>query len=255
MLQDIDPANTTAQAWTLSYVWESVIWQTFSTNIYASSGSYLGVASTDLTLEFLTRVLTAQSAQLQYDNYIYAFEIGANGEVCLGSSDGVDLYLRDSSNEPQRSLTLHELAAHSKPMAALHGLLAGPEWNGSVAAFATAQAKTETPALVDFGGTTQLLCVSEIRHGNIYWVIVQFLNEAQVLANLTAGSRETGGIVASLVVSAVALAMGSSVSLTRVLRMLRADIEELRALKFRDVLGRNLSFARTTKNQSRISEV
>ncbi|RKO91462.1 hypothetical protein BDK51DRAFT_45645 [Blyttiomyces helicus] len=154
--QDIDPANTTAQAWTLSYVWESVIWQTFSANIYARNGSYLGVTSTDLTLDFLTRVLTAQSEQLLYENFIYAFEIGANGEVCLGSSNGVDLYHRDSSNVPQRSLMLPELTERSKPMAALDGLLAGSEWNGSVAAFATAKANTETPTLVDFGGTTQL---------------------------------------------------------------------------------------------------
>ncbi|RKO86345.1 hypothetical protein BDK51DRAFT_47050 [Blyttiomyces helicus] len=220
-------------------------------------GSYLGVASTDLTLDFLTEVLTAQSGQLQYDNYIYAFEIGANGEVCLGSSDGVDLYVRDASNAPQRSVTLSELAERAPPIAALDKALAvTPGSGGSLSGFAAEQG-TSTASL-SVNGAPYLVGASALDHGSLRWVVIQFVKEADVLMALTSGSEATGGIVAGVVAAFLIVAGVFSVYVGRALGYIVEDIVLMSQLKFEDILGEGSitdSSIHELKHPSRVKEL
>ncbi|KAI8916473.1 hypothetical protein DFJ77DRAFT_341440 [Powellomyces hirtus] len=234
----VNPADPTSQAWTPSYIWEGVGWQTFSTGIYDSSNSYLGVASTDMTLGFLTTLLRSQTDALIYPSHLFAFEIGPNGEVCIGSSDrNLDTYIRNAAGDPLRAAVLSELAKSHALLGSFYTSAVLPNYGGSLAAyFADAAGK---PYSASADRTKFNLRLSRIKHLNIDWIIVQFVSQDAILANLYKSNRTVLCAVISMICVGCALAVVFAYLLSRSMNRITADIVLLSQFKFQEVLGRD----------------
>ncbi|KAJ3177117.1 hypothetical protein HDU87_004609 [Geranomyces variabilis] len=247
--------NTPTSIWSTVNVWEGTGWKTHCRRMYDSNNVVIGVQNADLTLEFLQLLLADSAAASPYKTYLYALEVGSQGDVMIASSEpSVDFYGYDDYGNANRTLTLTEMANKDQIIAILYNQIAG---FSSLGNFLAVNGKDTRLVQLPSGDHYTLQWGEVIRDDNTHWVIAILLNRDAIMAPLAASNRKTIGVVVGVVVAASGLSVLFSFFLAKALARLSRDLMLLADFKFQDVLQADLDKKTGTKKPrySRISEL
>ncbi|KAI8591181.1 hypothetical protein BDZ88DRAFT_412748 [Geranomyces variabilis] len=241
----VDVSNKTSAAWTPYYIVQDgghIGWKTYSEVAVDQNGVTVAVQSTDVTTDFLQRLLLDATHAIPYQNALYAFEVAGSGDTIITSSldrTGHDYMTTDGSGT-DFSMTMQQAGANNSNIRAIYSYL-DQNAGGSLQTFLDAHPPGFTVELQLDSGTHEMQIGQVQRPGaNMKWAIVILINRNDVMSALRRSNLQAIGIIAGVVAASCIFVMIFSWWLAQSLHQITRDLQLLSNFKFQDVMQRDM---------------
>ncbi|KAJ3170942.1 hypothetical protein HDU87_008644 [Geranomyces variabilis] len=242
----VDLSNQTSAAWTPYYIVQDgghTGWKSYSEVAVDQNGGTVGVQSTDVTTEFLLRLLLDATGAIPYQNALYAFEVAASGDTIITSSldqTGHDYITTETvdGSATDFSMTMQQAGVNNSNIRAIYSYL-NQNAGGSLQTFLNAHPPGFTVELQLDSGTHEMQIGQVQRGANMNWAIAILINRNDVMSALHRSNLQAIGIIAGVVAASCILVMLFSWWLAQSLHQITRDLQLLSNFKFQDVMQRD----------------